>query len=156
MGEEHSLHLPSSLLTSHPLPLLSPPSSPPLLFPHPSPFLLPPSLLPFPHPLLAPLPSRAVAPGETSTWFQELSLGLMLVEWRVTLSPFSGVAARVPLPPSLVACKAAPCTAWWSPVQEEQRLSSRTSSEDCWVTGDPDNGEGCLSRGPGPVAPVGA
>lgn len=56
----------------HPLPLLSPPSPPPPLFLHPSPSLLPPSHLPFPHPLLAPLPSRAVAPGETSTWFPEL------------------------------------------------------------------------------------
>lgn len=49
--------IPSSSLPS-PLPLCSPPSLPP----------------PFPHPLLAPLPSRAEAPGETSTWFQELSL----------------------------------------------------------------------------------
>lgn len=67
----------------------------------------------------------------------------------------SGVVARVP--PSLPSCvyKAAPCTAWWSPAQEEQRLSSGCPVQTVGSLGTLTMGEGCLSRGPGPVAPVG-
>lgn len=151
----------SSRCTSHPAYSLPTPS-PLLSLPHlllssltsPLPPLLPPS---FPHPLLAPLPSRAEGPrGDLHLVSGAQFAELMLVEWRGTLSPFSGVVARGSRSPlSPVACIKQLLGMHSLVVPCEQRLSSRMSSADCWVTGDPDNG-GCLSRGPGPVAPVGA
>lgn len=82
---------------------------------------------------------------------------LMLVEWRGTLSPFSGVVARGPLPPSPVACIKQLRAQPGGPLLRRSRgCHPGRPVQTVGSLGTLTMGEGCLSRGPGPVAPVGA
>lgn len=150
--------LPSCLLTPHPLPAPSLPHPLLLSSPHPSPLLLPLSLPLFHTPYWPLCPAGRAPRGDlhlvSGAQFAELS-ACRVERDTVTIFWSGGPCVRSSLPNCVY--KAAPCTAWWSPCSRR----SRGCHPGCPVQtvgslGTLTMGEGCLSRGPGPVAPVGA